>query len=82
MLNQTLDYLKMASSGVRRLVRTHKPRESVTALVPDLLALYSNGKSGAPSIEQEVMAQRIQTSLERIYDDLLASNTVEPGALL
>ncbi len=80
MLGQTLEYLKAVNSGVRRLVRTHKPRESVATLVPGLLALYTDGKAGPPSIEHEVMAQRIQNGLERIYDELIARNTTEPPA--
>ena len=79
MLTQTLNYLKIVSSGVKKLIRTHKPRENVAALVPDLLAFFSSGRASVPSIEQEVMAQRIQSSLERIYDEL-AMNRASEGA--
>lgn len=78
-LTQTLNYLKTVNSGVKKLLRTHKPRENVAGLVPDLLALFAAGRSGAPSIEQEVMAQRIQASLERIYDELASSLVSEPA---
>jgi glyoxylase-like metal-dependent hydrolase (beta-lactamase superfamily II) len=78
-LTQTLNYLKAVNRGVKKLLRTHKPRENVAGLVPELLALFMAGRSSTPSIEQEVMAQRIQASLERIYDELSAAPASEPA---
>ncbi len=78
MLGQTLEYLRAVNSSVKRLVRTHKSRESIASLVPDLLEIYIDGKTGAPSIEREVMAQRIQNGLERIYDELVTRTIVQP----
>lgn len=73
---ETVEYLKAARSAIRKLVRTHRPRENVTAFVPELLALYTVGKTkahprgSATSTQGAEFAQRIQDGLERLYDNL------------
>jgi glyoxylase-like metal-dependent hydrolase (beta-lactamase superfamily II) len=71
---QTQEYLKAAQSGVKKLVRTHKPREAVSSLVADLLKMYMTGNA----LDHPFIAQRVQGNLERIYDELAAQAVTEP----
>ena len=71
---RTQAYLKAAQSGVRKLVRTRKPRESLAALAADLVDLYevAAGQRGAAM-------QRVLAGLEQVYDAAIA-RTIEPLA--
>lgn len=73
---ETVEYLKAIRSAIRKLVRTHRSRDGVTALVPELLAYYSSSKAkahprGAAATAHEAeFAQRVQGSLECLFDNL------------
>jgi hypothetical protein len=73
-VSQTQEYLKAAYSGVKKLARTHKPREAVGSLVPDLLKIYMTGNA----VDHPFIAPRVQGNLERIYDELAAQAVTEP----
>jgi glyoxylase-like metal-dependent hydrolase (beta-lactamase superfamily II) len=75
---KTQEYLKVASAGIRRLVRTHKPRESVSGLSAELLEIYSGATDATGRMNAEAMAQRVQDNLGRIYDELLLQAVTEP----
>jgi hypothetical protein len=72
----TVEYLKALRSDIRKLVRTHRSRESIMMMVPDLLAHYNGSKSkahlrGAAATAHEAeFTQRIQSSLECLFDNL------------
>ena len=73
-MTQTQEYLKAAFGGVKKLVRTHKPREAISTLVPDLLKMYMTGNA----LDHPFIAQRVQGNLERIYDELTVQSMAEP----
>lgn len=73
----TQEYLKTIRSAVRKLVRARRPRESVIALVPELLSAYTGKSKAYPrgivsAAQAEEMARRIQSSLEHLYDSQTA----------
>ncbi|MCL4504488.1 MAG: hypothetical protein M1434_13140 [Chloroflexi bacterium] len=69
---RTQAYLKAAQSGIHKLVRAHKPRESLSALAADLVELF-----GSFTGSYDVVVRRVQSGLEYIYDMTLAQ-AVEP----
>ncbi|MFN4292955.1 MAG: hypothetical protein ACK4JD_02345 [Thermoflexales bacterium] len=70
-VDATLDYIKAATVRVRALVRAHRSRSEVGALVPDLMMLYAPkvARSKA-SPAYEVLAHEMRAGLERLYDEL------------
>lgn len=70
-VDATLDYIKAATVRVRALVRAHRSRSEVDALVPDLMMLYAPkvARSKA-SPAYEVLAREMRAGLERLYDEL------------
>ena len=66
---ETLDYIKAAYAGVKRMVRLHRPREGVSALTTELMELYVPDR-GKAWLDPDIVAQRIQNSLEHLYDEL------------
>jgi glyoxylase-like metal-dependent hydrolase (beta-lactamase superfamily II) len=80
---ETLSYIKAAYAGVKKLVRSHRPREGVGALTPELLSRYAPASSKvsrerAVHLDASVISQRIQMGLERVYDELTARAAAEP----
>ncbi len=70
-VDATLDYIKAAVVRVKALVRAHRSRSEVGALVPDLMMLYApkTARSKA-SPAYEVLAHEMRAGLERLYDEL------------
>jgi glyoxylase-like metal-dependent hydrolase (beta-lactamase superfamily II) len=67
--DETLEFIKAATSRVKALVRSNRSRSDVGALVPELMAAY--GKKSAKSNGNADAVQRyVRAGLERIYDDL------------
>lgn len=67
--DETLEFIKTATSKVKALVRSNRSRSDVGALVPEMMALYS--KKGAKTNGNADAVQRyVRAGLERIYDDL------------
>ena len=66
---ETLDYIKAAYAGVKKMVRLHRPREGASALTTELLEMYVP-VSGKAWLDPDIIAQRIQSSLEHLYDEL------------
>jgi glyoxylase-like metal-dependent hydrolase (beta-lactamase superfamily II) len=86
---ETLSYIKAAYAGVKKLVRSHRSREGVGALTPELLSRYAPASSkvsreragavhGAVHLDASAISQRIQMGLERVYDELTARAAAEP----
>jgi glyoxylase-like metal-dependent hydrolase (beta-lactamase superfamily II) len=74
----TLDFLKNARSGLRKLAKGNKNRAAVAGLVPGLMAIYHGKNAGeTPSVSGSnaytfsVAGQSLQLGLEQIYDQLL-----------
>ncbi len=73
--DETLEFIKAATSKVKALVRSNRSRSDVGALVPELMALY--GKRGARVGSNADAVQRyVRAGLERIYDDLKTGATL------
>lgn len=70
-VDATLDYIKAATMRVRALVRAHRSRSEVSALVPDLMMLYAPkiARSKASS-GYEVLVHEMRAGLEHLYDEL------------
>lgn len=67
--DETLEFIKAATSKVKALVRSNRSRSDVGALAPELMSLY--GKKGAKANSNADAVQRyVRAGLERIYDDL------------
>lgn len=74
----TLEFLKSARSGLRKLAKSHKSRDAVSGLVPGLMAIY-HGKntgetptvSGSNAYTFSVAGQSLQLGLEQLYDQLV-----------
>jgi hypothetical protein len=77
MATRTQDYLKAASAAVKKLVRQHKPRESLGALAQELAAFYkpNQGSKDAAGLLAARVAERVEQSLGRMYDELMAAQT-------
>jgi glyoxylase-like metal-dependent hydrolase (beta-lactamase superfamily II) len=74
-VDETLDYIKVATARVKALVRANRARSDVAALIPELLMLYTT-KSSKGSARQDVLVQHMRAGLERIYDNLKADAAV------
>ena len=74
---RTQEYLKAASAGIRKLARTHKPRdtERIGALAVELADLYA-GKYDSGDTERVV--RRVSDNLGRIFDELTLQAVAEP----
>ena len=73
--DETLEFIKAATSKVKALVRSNRSRSDVGALVPELMALY--GKKGARvGSNADAMQRYVRAGLERIYDDLKTCATL------
>jgi hypothetical protein len=73
MIDQTLDYIRVATTRVRALVRANRSRSDVVAMIPDLLARYgSKGSRTRSSSNLDSAYRQVRAGLERIYDDLKA----------
>ena len=70
-INEVLDYIKLATSRVKALVRGNKSRADVQAIIPDILALYAlkAGKTNRQTVDIDAISRVIRAGLERIYDD-------------
>jgi glyoxylase-like metal-dependent hydrolase (beta-lactamase superfamily II) len=64
---RTQEYLKTAQAGVRKLVRSHKPRENLSQLASVLLASFAPVPGDTDAYMRSTLA-----GLERLYDDLVA----------
>jgi glyoxylase-like metal-dependent hydrolase (beta-lactamase superfamily II) len=76
MAAETQAYLKAARAGVQRLVKAHRDRADVSALMPDLLALYagapirSRRSAAQAAADAETVARRVRAGLEHLYDQM------------
>lgn len=72
--DETLEFIKAATSKVKALVRSNRSRSDVGALVPELMALYKKGaKAGG---NNDAVQRYVRAGLERIYDDLKTGATL------
>ncbi|HQV69446.1 MAG TPA: hypothetical protein PLJ62_01565 [Thermoflexales bacterium] len=80
----TLEFLKNARAGLRRLAKAGKGRDAVASLVPGLMAIY-HGKntasapavSGSNAYTFSVAGQSLQLGLEQLYDQLVRQIATE-----
>jgi glyoxylase-like metal-dependent hydrolase (beta-lactamase superfamily II) len=82
---QTMAYLKAAQAGVRKLARAHRTRDSLAPLVAELQELYPSANRASKehaAAEQELIARRIQSGLERLFDEWTAQASSEVAALV
>lgn len=79
-INEVQEYIKLATTRVKALVRGNKSRNDLSQIVPDLLAMYAlkPGKSTVkhPASDVDVLSRVIRNGLERIYDDLKQETVV------
>ncbi|MCL6510823.1 MAG: hypothetical protein K6U78_09050 [Anaerolineae bacterium] len=69
----TLDYIKSATVRVKALVRARRDRSEVSALVPDLMALYApKSARNKSSPAYEVLSHEMRAGLEHLYEELQA----------
>ena len=68
---RTQEYLKAAQSGVRKLVRSHKPRENLGQLAGELLASFAPAHSNGEAYLRSTVA-----GLERLCDDFVTQTLV------
>lgn len=74
-VEQTLEYLKVATTRVKAHLRANRNRNDMGALVPDLLALYaSKSARGKPSPNLDAMSRQVRAGLEHLYDELQVSS--------
>ncbi len=81
-VNDTLEYIKLATSRVKTLVRSNKSRADVLSIIPDVLALYAlkPGKTNRQTIDIDHISRVIRGGLERIYDDLKQEGALAAGS--
>lgn len=84
----TLEFLKAARAGLRRLAKAGKSRDAVASLVPGLMAIYHGKDAGsAPSVSGSnaytfsVAGQSLQLGLEQLYDQLLRQMAQEEARI-
>ncbi len=68
------NYLRLARRRVQSLYRAGRPRADTSTIVPELLELFPYNPS-----ESELLQKRIKSGLDRIYEEIKASDT--PGEL-
>ncbi len=71
-ISETLAWLKAARSAVQKLVRGRKTRADVSAIVPELMALYAikPGKPRRGGADTSLVERRVLLSLEYLFDQL------------
>lgn len=78
-VEETLDYIKTATARVKALVRAHRSRAEVAALVPDLMALYvPKPARGKPPLDLDAIGRHMHAGLEHLYDELQTNAGTEP----
>jgi glyoxylase-like metal-dependent hydrolase (beta-lactamase superfamily II) len=74
MIDETADYIKIATTRVKALIRANRSRSDVVTLIPELLARYApKGGRAKTTTNLDSVHRQVRAGLERIYDDLRAS---------
>lgn len=71
---KTLEFLRAARSGLKRLARSGKGRDAVASLVPQLMSIYQarkNGNINPNAYMFSIAAQSLQLGLEQLYDQII-----------
>lgn len=73
-VTKTLEFLRAARSGLKRLARNGKARDAVATLVPQLMSTYQakkNGNINPNAYMFSIAAQSLQLGLEQLYDQII-----------
>jgi hypothetical protein len=72
--DETLDYIKTATTRVKALVRANRSRSDAAALASELVAIYmpkaGRGAHAKTATNLDAVYRQARAGLERIYDDL------------
>lgn len=76
--NDTVDYIKTATTRVKALVRANRNRSDVAGLVADLMSIYApkGAKRASQPTNMDAASRYVRAGLERIYDDLKSGAAV------
>ncbi len=81
-VNEVLEYIKLATTRVKMLVRSNKSRADVLSIIPDVLAMYALklGKTNRQTVDIDHISRIVRGGLERIYDDLKQEGALAVGS--
>jgi hypothetical protein len=69
----TMGFIKLATTRVKALLRTQRPKSVVSTLIPDLMAKYAPQAARQPeSPEYALLSREMRAGLEHLYDVLKA----------
>lgn len=77
--DETLDYIKTATTRVKALVRANRSRSDAASLASELVTIYvpkaSRSANAKTATNLDAVYRQVRAGLERIYDDLKAGAT-------